>query len=151
MLSNNSNYMLKNKKAIISTACLFGFIFNVPYSSAEYIAKFPLEGLTAVSNLIDYAPLYSDWSNIGSTQNCTEWLPLANGIKSGESFNQSANCEQPQERTVQQRKQNTKTNEIVNYGNTTKESQNIKVSITQSAVGTGVSGAGCVPVGSDWG
>lgn len=51
--------------------------------------------------------------------NCSgEWLPHAYTVRTNEFFSQSANnCDQKQYRTVQEREQNTETNEIINKGN----------------------------------
>jgi hypothetical protein len=84
----------------------------------------------------DIAPLVSPWKNQGTEYDCSEWAPSPGTIKEGETFNQSQNCKQGQERTVQQREQNETTLAIRDVGAPTTERQVLWQDHTQEAVGT---------------
>lgn len=139
-----------NKKNIFFNFLFWGMTLNVQLVNAEYIAKFPLDGMGYASVLEDYPPLYGDWYNVGSTKNCTTWSPATNTIKQGNNFTQTATCDQSQERTVQQRQKDKTSNAIVNKGTPTKETQEIKTNTSQNALGTRQVVKVCVPVGATW-
>jgi len=96
-------------------------------------------------------PLYTDWSNVDSVYNCTNWSPAETTITIGQLFTQTANdCKQNQTRTRQNREQESTTNEIRNVGSTISESQNITVSSTRSATGTKETWAAITPTYTEW-
>ncbi|WP_410950862.1 hypothetical protein [Pseudomonas sp. S1(2024)] len=84
----------------------------------------------------DIAPLVSAWQNKGSEYDCSQWSPSPDTVALGETFNQSQNCKQDQERTVQQREQNETTLVIRDVGAPTTERQVLWQEHSQEAVGT---------------
>ena len=85
-------------------------------------------------------PTFTDWANLGSPQNCTDWSPLPSFISEGVSFTQTAtDCQQEQTRTRQEREQETNNLVIRNNGEPTTETRTVSTTSTRNAIGTDAS------------
>lgn len=82
-------------------------------------------------------PIYSDWVNIADITGCSNWTPSASTVLKDEPFNQTAtDCNQYQNRTRQEREQETTTLAYRNVGAPVTMGQNITVSSSRTATGT---------------
>lgn len=62
-------------------------------------------------------PLVSDWANIGSLYECSNYTPDASDFDTGVVFTQTTdNCKIDQERTIQQRQISSVTHAVSNVG-----------------------------------
>lgn len=130
-----------NKKLIIIS--IIGILSLI---NADYTVKVPLEqnnggnlpngSINLTGNQTPPVP-NNPWITIPSIEssleddgfvfNCSgEWLPQAYTVRINEFFSQTANnCSQNQFRTVQEREQNTETNEIRNKGDIITENRTL--------------------------
>lgn len=82
-------------------------------------------------------PTFTDWANLGSPQNCTDWSPLPSFISEGVSFTQTAtDCQQEQTRTRQEREQESTSLVVRDNGAPTTETRTVSATSTRSAIGT---------------
>ncbi|AXH59592.1 hypothetical protein [Pseudomonas amygdali] len=80
---------------------------------------------------------YTAWANNGAVNSCLNWSPATSTVTINTAFTQTAtDCKQPQNRTRQDREQETTTKAIRNKGAAVTESQIITASSTRSATGT---------------
>jgi hypothetical protein len=90
------------KKIIIPSVLLA--LFSANQAMAEYVMKYPTDEIIDISfqqNWVNQAPKYSDWVNVGSSSNCSSFVPLPETITKGQSFQQTVSgCTQSQERQV---------------------------------------------------
>lgn len=85
-------------------------------------------------------PTFTDWANLGSPQNCTDWSPLPSFISEGVSFTQTAtDCQQEQTRTRQEREQEATSLVVRDSGAPTTETRTVSAISTRSAIGTDAS------------
>lgn len=95
----------------------------------------------------DYA---TDWVNIRAEYACSAWSPDPSTQTVGVAFLQTQSCSQDQERTVQQRQQNVKTDAIRNMGIAHIENRTLSPSHTRDAVGLLESWVATSPSFTDW-
>lgn len=100
-----------NKKTLLTIAVTT--FSAVSFASNEFVALVN-KNYTIVSTS------WSDWVNIGSPYNCTEWSPLVEDQPIGQEFTQNQTCDQDQERTK----------------GADKESRTISINQSQQAIGT---------------
>lgn len=82
-------------------------------------------------------PTFSDWINLNSPKNCTDWSPLPSFIAEGTSFTQTAtDCQQDQTRSRQEREQEATSLAIRDKGSSVTESRTVSASDTRTAIGT---------------
>jgi len=98
-------------------------------------------------NIDDYA---SDWANLRSEYGCSAWTPDPSTQAVGVAFLQTHSCSQDQERTVQQRQQNIKTDAIRNVGTVQTESRTLSPSHSRQAVGVLETWIATSPTFTDW-
>lgn len=73
---------------------------------------------------VSIGSLYGEWINNGPLYDCTNWTPATSTVNAGVQFQQEANdCKQNQNRTKQDREQETTTLAIRNIGLETNETQ----------------------------
>lgn len=140
---------LKNKKKTVLSG--YGGLLIFALTSAAALPAFanldtpgniirisaPIAKSAMVSgNWNDIAPLVSEWKNKGSEYDCSQWAPSPETVTLGQTFNQSQNCKQDQERTVQQRQQNDTTLAIRDVGAPAVERQVLWKEYSQEAIGT---------------
>ncbi|MBD8615467.1 MULTISPECIES: hypothetical protein [Pseudomonas] len=82
------------------------------------------------------ASLSSEWANVGEPGGCSAWSPAVDTVSMGASFTQTSTCQQPQQKTVQDREQNSQSGQIRNVGSPKVSQQTIQVTSTRTAVGT---------------
>jgi len=92
----------------------------------------------------------TDWTNIRSEYACSVWSPDPSTQTIGTAFLQTQSCSQDQERTVQQRQQNVKTEAIRNVGVAQTESRTLSPSHTRDAVGALETWVATSPTFSNW-
>ena len=138
-----------NPKLPLIAISLSAIITN---SHAEYTIIMPLDKETInFTSMQKIDSLYGNWTNVDELYDCINWNPLESDITIGESFTQSADCKQNQERTVQNQKQNSSTGEVVNDGPIYNEGRTIDYSVTRQSVGTKETWIALTPeVVSDW-
>lgn len=87
---------------------------------------------------IPTTPNYGSWFDVGAIYGCSNWSPDPSTVNIGQSFTQTAtDCEQNQERTVQNREIEQTTNIIRNVGlETTENRVDENITNTRSATGT---------------
>jgi hypothetical protein len=122
------------KKALLLLA---GSLFASQWAYADNIIRFsaPIAESVGVWKVI--ADQESGWQDVGASYACSNWAPLANTVISGQTFVQTAtDCLQAHEKTIQARKQNTKTHEIKNVGAPVRISEIYMVQNTRNALGT---------------
>lgn len=86
---------------------------------------------------LPFEPAYTDWANLNSPKNCTNWDPLPSFISEGTSFTQTAtDCQQDQTRSKQEREQEATSLAIRDKGSSVTESRTISASNTRNAIGT---------------
>ncbi|MDT8925143.1 hypothetical protein RBE51_20335 [Pseudomonas taiwanensis] len=98
-------------------------------------------------NIDDYA---SDWTNIRTEYRCSDWAPDPSTQTVGAVFLQTQSCSQDQERTVQQRQQNIKTDAIRNVGTVQTESRTVSPAHFREAVGIQETWIATSPTFADW-
>lgn len=82
-------------------------------------------------------PNYGSWTDIGPIYGCSNWTPDPSTVNAGQSFPQTANdCEQNQERSVQNREIEQTTNNIRNIGPETTENRIVE-NVTNNRLSTG--------------
>lgn len=92
-------------------------------------------GLLETWNMI--VPIYGNWTNTGGIYDCLTWTPDSSTITINTAFTQTSNdCKQNQNRSVQNREQETTTLEIRNKDVAIIESQFIASSSTRASTGT---------------
>lgn len=150
-------------KISILAILIFG---TISFTSANYTIQVPLEkgnGGTLPNGSINIIPMnqaeewlpttpnFTNWVNINSPYDCTEWGPNPSGITVGVSYTQTANdCKQEQTRTRQEREQETTTLSYRDVGLPITENQVITTTDTRNAVGTMESWIDTDPVYTTW-
>lgn len=134
---NYQKVIIMNKKILLAVAISIfsssSIAENIIRTSAPVIYK-PQESWSPID------PVYSDWANLGSPQNCTNWAPLTSLVADGTSFSQSStDCEQYQTRSRQEREQEAVSQVIRDKGAPTTETQTVSATSTRSAIGTDTS------------
>ena len=92
----------------------------------------------------------TDWANIRSEYACSDWSPEPSTQAIGVAFLQAQSCSQDQERSVQQRQQNVKTDAIRNVGDAHTENRTLSPSHTRDAVGLLETWIATSPTFTDW-
>ena len=92
----------------------------------------------------------TDWANIRAEYGCSVWSPDPSTQTIGSAFLQTQSCSQDQERTVQQRQQNIKTEVIRDVGAAQTENRTLSPSRTRDAVGALETWITTSPTFSDW-
>lgn len=92
----------------------------------------------------------TDWTNIRSEYACSVWSPDPSTQTIGTAFLHTQSCSQDQERTVQQRQQNLKTEAIRDVGAAQTENRKLSPSHTRDAVGALEAWITTSPTFSDW-
>lgn len=92
----------------------------------------------------------TDWTNIRAEYACSVWSPDPLTQTIGTAFLQTQSCRQDQQRTVQQRQQNVKTDAIRDVGVAQTENRTLSPSHTRDAVGALETWIATSPTFSDW-
>lgn len=99
---------------------------NLPNGSIDLGTVTPEPPVVPTANWIQISSIVNDWIDDGVVYECGEWLPASHTVRLNEFFLQSANnCKQNQYRTVQEREQNSITNEIRNKGSLINENRTL--------------------------
>jgi hypothetical protein len=106
-------------------------------SQAEYIIKIDLDKNVVFKNWTSIDPTKTEWIDEGNIYQCSNWNPLASTITVGQNFLQtSTDCKQDQSRTIQEREQDSSTNDIRDVGVPYTEQRTITVSDSQQSIGS---------------
>ncbi|MBI6727318.1 hypothetical protein YA0089_27260 [Pseudomonas viridiflava] len=82
------------------------------------------------------SPTYSEWVSKSEPYECSAWFPLPRDKPEGQSFTQSAQCKQNQERASQQRELEVSSQAYRDLGDPVMENRVVSVSKDQNAIGT---------------
>ena len=121
------------KKIIITSLS----VLSMSISHAIYMINMPLETRSITfSDWVLSDPVEGEWTNINSIYGCSNWNPLTSTITIGQSFKQTAtDCNQNQERTVQQRETDKVLGTVRDRGLPYVESKVIHVTSIRDAIG----------------
>lgn len=139
--------MNKIKKIKLITLVLS--FFSV--SQAEYIIKIDLDKNVVFKSWSSIDPTKTEWTDTGNIYQCSNWTPLASTITVGQNFLQtSTECKQDQSRTIQEREQDSGTNDIRDVGVPYTEQRTITVSDSQQSIGSLETWVASTPEYTEW-
>ena len=90
------------------------------------------------------------WTNIRAEYACSVWSPDPSTQTVGMAFLQTQSCSQDQERSVQQRQQNVKTDAVRNVGDAQVENRTLSPSHTRDAIGLLETWIATSPTFTEW-
>lgn len=136
-----------------SGLAIIALISSISAQASNNIIRTP--ALITVSNgdsrfwqqIDDYV---TDWQNVRSEYACSPWAPEPSTQTIGVAFLQTQFCNQDQERAIQRREKNLKTEAIRNVGNAQVEHRTQNPSNTRQAVGALESWIATSPTFTDW-
>ncbi|MDU8350978.1 hypothetical protein RYA05_03605 [Pseudomonas syringae pv. actinidiae] len=96
-------------------------------------------------------PTFTKWTDVGGLYSCSNWSPSTSTFGKGTAFTQTAtDCKQDQERTGQNREQDTRTGIYQNVGDPFKETRVVTETDSREAVGILENWGAIDPTYTEW-